>query len=115
MKKAVIAALILLFAGYIVLMAAFEGPIRIENPSGIVLDAEGESIELPWYLRAIAQYEFTMTSGHLSSFSYALPEIFESTELRVVVSWQDKTCILYIGDSRAMEIISTDFPAADWQ
>lgn len=115
MKKIVAAIFILLFCGYIALMTAFEGPIRVENPECIVLNAQEETIELPWYLRAVAEHEFTMEAGHLSRFSYALPDVFESAEMHVVVSWADSTCVLYIGDSRAMEIIDADFPNIIWK
>lgn len=118
MKKLIIALLcasMLLFGGYIALMAAFEGPIRVKDPDYIALDAQERTIDLPWYLQIVSRYEFTMESDDFSHFSYALPDIFESAVMDIVVDWEKQTCVLYAGEARAMEIIDVDFPDIIWK
>lgn len=106
---------ILLFGGYIALMTAFEGPIRIENPAFVSLNTDERSIDLPWYLNIGIEHDFTMTADGHSYFCYTLPDLFESAEMSIVAAWEEPSCIMYIGDSRAMEIIDADFPDIIWK
>ena len=118
MKKitfAILCVSILLFGGYIALMAAFEGPIRIENPAFVSLNADECSIDLPWYLSAVITHDFTMTADGHSCFCYTLPDLFESAEISIVITWEEPSCIAYIGESRAMDIIDVDFPDIIWK
>jgi len=118
MKKITLAILcmtILLFCGYIALMAAFEGPIRIENPEFITLNVEDRTVDMPWYLNAIADHDCTFVSEGHSRFCYSLPDIFESAEMHIVAAWEEPSCVAYIGDTRAMEVIDADFPHIIWK
>ena len=115
----VLLLLVIVIIGYIWLMACFEEPISFDASDQIVFRRETCEIELPWYHRI-----YTEAYGKLSGidsegneytkFYYDLPDIFESAEMTCVVSWKDETAKMYIGESRAMEIIDVDFPLVNW-
>lgn len=114
-RKCAIAALsiaVVLFAGYIWLMACLQGFIRVENPSCIALNPEEKTVTLAWYLDPLVSHWNTSVSGDHSKFFYELPDLFEDSELIIVVSWPDERCILYAGESRGMDGIDMDFPDA---
>ena len=87
----------------------------MENPSCVMLDPEEKSISLAWYIDLFAEHWYTFDSGDCSKFLFELPDLFEDSELVVVVSWPDARCILYAGESCGMDIIDMDFPDALWK
>lgn len=105
----------MLFASYIGLMACLQGGIRVENPSCLTLNPKEKTIDLAWYLDPLLSHWNTSESGDHSKFLYELPALLEDSELIVVVSWPDERCILYIGESRGMDVINADFPHILWQ
>lgn len=122
MKKALsISAtiLIVIFAAYIVLMALFEGPIRIDLTDHVQLSVEDHTLKLPWYMSVGVTYDCQfdgtdMAGQEYTKFIYVLPEAFESSELDCVVCWETSTVIAFIGESRAMHVVECEFPTVDW-
>lgn len=115
----VIAFLAAVFAGYIWLMACFEGPIVRDATDEIAYIHETHDIELPWYHRiyteAYGKCEGTDALGNAyTAFYYDLPDIFEYAEMNCIVSWSDETARMYIGESRAMEAVDRDYPEINW-
>ena len=119
MKTVLIVLLVALFIGYIWLMARFEEPINFDATSQIVFLRETCEIELPWYHRiyakAYGKLQGSDPDGNgYTKFYYELPAIFESAEMTCVVSWSDETARMYIGESRAMEVVDRDYPEINW-
>ena len=123
MKKIIVqpclGILAIVFIGYIALMAMFEGPIISDVSDQVQLMPATKTISLPWYMN-LGVYGWGVQEGidaegnTYSQFIYELPELFESTEMRCVVSWVDNTAKLYVGDSRAMDVIDGDFDFVQW-
>lgn len=122
MKKACLILVIIslvIFAAYIVLMAKFEEPICIDLTDHVQLSVEDQTLLLPWYMRVGITYDYKlngtdMVGREYTKFSYALPEIFESSELNCIVCWETKQVIAFIGDTRAMFVIDEAFPELQW-
>lgn len=117
----IIAAVLLLslIGGYICLMALFERPIRVDLTHRLQFSAAEPEIELPWIYRWFTHYE-GQTDGYDSEgyrytqYDYTLPDIFESAEMHCIVDWRTESAVAFIGDSRAMEVISSEFPSVRW-
>ena len=111
--------LLLSLIGYISLMALFERPIRVDLTHRLQFSAAEPEIELPWFYRWFTRYE-GQTDGYDSEgyrytqYDYALPDIFESAEMHCIVYWRTESAVAFIGDSRAMEVISSEFPSVRW-
>ena len=122
MKKIARIALVLSLlavVGYISLIVLFEGA-RFDISDKVQYNVERHEIELPWYLQIGTSYwgaiEGTDAQGRQYTwFGYEYPAIFESSELNCVVSWEDRTAIAYIGESRGMDIIYVEFPDVAWE
>lgn len=122
MKKAgsiLVLILLVIFAAYIVLMAMFEEPICIDLTDHVQLSVEDQTLQLPWYMCLGITYDYKldatdMAGRQYTKFSYALPEIFESSELNCIVCWETKQVIAFIGDTRAMFVIDEAFPELQW-
>ena len=117
----IIAAILLLslIGCYISLMALFERPIRVDLTHRLQFSAAEPEIELPWIYRWFTRYE-GQTDGYDSEgyrytqYDYALPDIFESAEMHCIVYWRTERAVAFIGDSRAMDIIASEFPSVRW-
>ena len=117
----IIAAMLLLslIGCYIYLMALFEQPIRVDLTHRLQFSAAKPEIELPWFYRWFTRYE-GQTDGYDSEgyrytqYDYVLPDIFESAEMHCIVYWRTESAVAFIGDSRAMYVIASEFPSVRW-
>lgn len=111
--------LVLLYAGYIFVMALFESPIRINMTNSIRLSADTHEIELPWYFRWVSYYGriegYDANGNHYTEYCYLLPDIFESAEMSCIVSWETGDTIAFMGNSRGMEVIYLEYPSVTWE
>ena len=111
--------LVLLYAGYIFVMALFESPIRINMTNSIRLSTDTHEIELPWYFRWVSfdgRIEGHDANGnHYTRYVYSLPAVFESTELHCVVCWETGVTIAFMGESRGMDVVKLEFPSVSWE
>lgn len=111
--------LVLLYAGYIFVMALFESPIRINMTNSIRLSTDTHEIELPWYFRWVSfdgGIEGHDANGnHYTWYVYSLPAVFESTELHCVVCWETGVTIAFMGESRGMDVVKLEFPSVSWE
>ncbi len=122
MKKVLsilIVVLVVIFAAYVVLMAKFEEPLCIDLTNHVQLSVEDQTIKLPWYMRIGITYDCKfdgtdMEGRKYTKFCYALPEVFESSELNCIVCWETKQVFAFIGDTRAMSAIEKAFPELLW-
>ena len=123
MKKIVVrlclGILAVVFIGYIALMAMFEGPIISDVSDQVQLMPGMKTISLPWYMNLGVngwgvQEGIDAEGNTYSQFIYELPELFESAEMCCLVSWSDNAVKLYVGESRAMEVIDRDFDFVQW-
>lgn len=111
--------MIVLFTAYVLLMARFEDPIRLDLTDRVQLSVEDQTIKLPWYLSIGITYDCRfddadMAGREYTKFVYGLPEAFESTELNCIVCWETKQVIAFVGESRAMFVIDEEFSELQW-
>lgn len=122
MKKACLILVIIslvMIAAYIVLMAKFEEPLCIDLTDHVHLSVEDQTLKLPWYMCVGITYDYELNGTDMAGreytrFSYALPGIFESSELNCIVCWETRRVIAFIGDTRAMFVIDEAFPELQW-
>ena len=110
---------IVISVAYIALMTRFEEPICIDLTNAAQVSVENQTITLPWYLEICTTLDcsFSCTDAagnHYTKFIYAMPTAFESAELNCIVCWETESVTAFLGDSRAMFVIDTAFPALQW-
>ena len=106
--------------GYVALMALFEGTIKADVSDRIHLIPSEKAIVLPWYMslgvREWGVREGTDDAGNAySEFIYELPEIWEDSEMIMIVSWEDQQAMLYAGQSRAMDVVDREYGFVRWE
>lgn len=111
--------LVLLYAGYIFVLALFKGTTRIDMTNSIHLSADTHEIELPWYYRWVS-YDgriegYDANGNHYTRYVYSLPAVFESTELHCVVCWETGVTIAFMGESRGMDVVKLEYPSVTWE
>lgn len=122
MKKVLsilVIVLVVIYAAYIVLMAMFEGPLRIDLTNHVQLSVEDQTITLPWYMCVGTTYYgkidgIDLEGRKYTRFLYDLPEVFESAELNCTVCWETKQVIAFVGDTRAISANGEAFPEVIW-
>lgn len=111
--------LIVIISAYILLMAKFEEPLCIDLTNHAQLSVEEQTLKLPWYMNVGITYDCKFNGTDVAGqkytkFIYALPEVFESSELNCIVCWETKQVIAFIGDTRAMSVMDEVFPELQW-
>ena len=100
-------------------MALFEQPIRVDLTHRLQFSAAEPEIELPWIYRWFTRCEgqidgYDSEGYRYTQYDYTLPDIFESAEMHCIVDWRTESAVAFIGDSRAMDIIASEFPSVRW-
>ena len=97
------------------------GSISIHPDKAIRLirEAAEPEIELPWIYRWFTRCEgqidgYDSEGYRYTQYDYTLPDIFESAEMHCIVDWRTESAVAFIGDSRAMDIIASEFPSVRW-
>lgn len=101
-------------------MAKFENPIIIDGSKSVILVNDQNDIILPWYcslgIEKYSQVEgYDRDKNHYTWFIYDLPTIFESSEMHCLVSWSSQKTKIYVGESKAMDIIFKDYKDVQWE
>ena len=124
MKKAFIGVLIaltvLIACSYIYILMMFQGPIVADISDRVRYDSVMKEISLPWYLmlgtEEDVRWDGTDADGNSYTwFSYELSDLWEDAEMNCIVSWNDESAKLYVGEPRAMFYIDEDFQNVEWR
>jgi len=110
----------LVIGGYFIVLVEFEKPIRIDATDSIQISTTNEDVILPWYLCIGTTYEGKLSGVDMQGkqytwFYYTLSGIFGSAEMNCIIDWDTHSAIIFIGESRAMDVIHNEFPLVQWK
>lgn len=117
--KFLIPVLLIVFVLYIVFMGFVDGGITIDGTGKVQLAQDTKTIVLPPYLR-FAKLWYTKDGADAdgnayTNFMYELPDLFEDTEMCVVVNWTEGTSAIHICESRGMEFLLDSHTGVVWE